>query len=198
MARPREFEIDEALEQAMRVFWAKGYEAASLHDLIEAMGLSKSSLYRAFGSKHELFLSTIDHYVRTITVRRAAALIAEGSDVRSGITSLFNGFLEDILCQHERLGCFLNNCAVEVAAGDPAAAKRVEAGLAHLAETFHDAVRRGRATGEIPVESDPRALARYLTSSLHGLIVMAKLKPDRQALEDVTRIVLSALSDRHR
>ena len=64
MARPREFDVDDALDRAMNVFWAKGYEATSMSDLMAAMDLSKSSLYDTFGSKHELFLSALQRYKR--------------------------------------------------------------------------------------------------------------------------------------
>ncbi|HEX9701827.1 MAG TPA: TetR/AcrR family transcriptional regulator, partial [Rhodospirillales bacterium] len=67
MPRPREFETSEALNQAMQVFWTKGYEATSLADLIGAMNLSKSSFYDTFGSKHEVFLAAIEHYKQTVT-----------------------------------------------------------------------------------------------------------------------------------
>jgi TetR/AcrR family transcriptional repressor of nem operon len=193
MARPREFDIDQALEKATQVFWSKGYEAASLSDLTSAMGLSKSSLYGTFGSKHELFLATLDYYNRTVTTQRVAALIAGGDSTKSGISRVFNELIDDLLSEKECRGCFVTNCAVEVAACDPAAAKRVSAGLVHLEDTFFRAVKRGQDGGEISTSRDPRALARYLTSSLNGLIVMAKADPDRQALKDVVEVILSTL-----
>ena len=77
MARPREFDTTEALSQAMQVFWSKGFKATSLNDLLDAMGLSKSSFYDTFGSKHEVFLETIEHYKKTMTaqMRPARALL---------------------------------------------------------------------------------------------------------------------------
>lgn len=193
MARPREFDVDEALDRAMQVFWAKGYEATSLADLTTAMGLSKSSLYETFGNKHELFLSTLDYYNRTVTTQRVATLIESGGSTKTGISRVFNEIIDDILSKDERRGCFVTNCAVEVAACDPAAAKRVTAGLLHLEDTFFRAVKRGQDAGEISAKQDPRVLARYLTSSLNGMIVMAKAAPDRQALDDVAGVILSTL-----
>ena len=193
MARPREFDIDQALERAMQVFWSKGYEAASLSDLTSAMGLSKSSLYETFGSKHELFLATLDYYNKTVTTQRVAGLIAGGDSAKSGIARVFNDLIEDILSKDERRGCFVTNSAVEVAACDPTVAMRVSAGLVHLEDTFFRAVKRGQDAGEISALRDPRALARYLTSSLNGLVVMAKADSNRQALRDVVEVVLSTL-----
>ena len=79
MGRPREFNAEQALEQAMEVFWARGYEATSLQDLIGAMEISKSSFYEAFGSKRELFLSAIGHYIDTRTENVVKLLDEEDS-----------------------------------------------------------------------------------------------------------------------
>ena len=65
MARPREFDIDEALERAMDVFWTKGYDGASLQDLLEAMNIARGSLYKAFQDKHSVYLAALDRYDRT-------------------------------------------------------------------------------------------------------------------------------------
>ncbi len=193
MARPREFNTTEALERAMQRFWAKGYRGTSLDDLTRAMGLSKSSLYETFGSKHELFLSAIDHYSETVAARRPAALMAGAAAPKAGIAAIFDYFIDDLLGQGETCGCFAHNCAVEVALHDTAAATRAAACLAHLEEAFHEALRSAQAAGEIPAQRDARALARYLTSSLHGLMVVAKANPHRAALEDVVGTVLSVL-----
>ncbi len=193
MARPREFNQGEALESAMQLFWAKGYEATSLSDLVGAMGLSKSSFYDTFGSKHALFLSAIDHYNETVASRRAAALIAGAGGGRAGIAAVFERIAGDMAGRDGRRGCFVNNCAVETAPHDDAVAERVCAGFACIEEAFYEAVRRGQVDGEIAAGRDARALARFLTSSLNGLIVMAKADPDRAALEDVVGVVLSAI-----
>lgn len=194
MPRPREFDQTQALEDAMQVFWAKGYDATSLCDLLESMGISRSSLYEAFGSKHELFLATLDHYNRTVAAKCGPAMIEKAESPKAGIANIFHGVIEALLDPTgERRGCFIANCAIEVAPHDPAAAKRVCCGLDHMESTFLRAVEDGQNSGEIPRTRDARALARYLTSSLNGLVVTGKANPDRQALSDVVRIALSAL-----
>lgn len=192
MARPREFETADALEQAMRAFWAKGYQATSLRDLTGAMGLSKSSLYETFGSKHALFVAAIDHYIDTM-IRRAEAGLDGAASAPAAIAELFGDVIDSAVARNDRRGCFVCNSAVEVSPHDSEAAARVRVGLDRLERAFQRAVVRGQKAGDIGAEHDPGALARYLTSSLNGLHVVAKANPDRAALEDVARIVLSAL-----
>ncbi len=194
MARPREFDTTRALEQAMRVFWAQGFEATSLCDLLGAMGLSRSSLYETFGSKHELYLEALDHYNRNVTAKHVASVIAAHASPKAGIAAVFHGLIDSMIAAEGGCcGCFVSNAAVEVAPRDPAAARRVCDGLDHVEAAFCAALGRARAAGEIPDHRDTQALARYLHSSLNGLMVMAKARPERKALEDVARIVLQAL-----
>lgn len=191
MARPREFTIDDALEKAMRVFWAHGYEATSMHDLTAAMALSKSSLYDTFGSKHELFLSTLEHYNETVASRRPAGIIANAESPRAGIVAVFDYFIDNILSGADIRGCFANNSAAEVAGRDPEARQRIEAGFGHLEQALYDAVKAGQKSGEIPTDHDAPSLAHYLCVSIQGLMVVGKTNPPREKLEDVARIVLS-------
>lgn len=192
MARPREFDTTEALNEAMQVFWTKGFEATSLNDLIGAMKLSKSSFYDTFGSKHEVFLAAIEHYKKTVTAQ-VSAVSELDAPARKLIGSLFERAVERMTEEDGRRGCFLNNCAVEVALHDPAAAKLIGGGFAIMEDTFFALVQRGQAEGEVGADKDPRALARYLTSSLNGIMVMGKAGPGREALSDVARIALTAL-----
>lgn len=193
MARPREFTIDDALGKAMRVFWAQGYEATSMHDLTAAMALSKSSLYDTFGSKHELFLSTLEHYNETVASRRPAGIIANAASPRAGIVAVFEYFIDNMLSGAEIRGCFANNSAAEVAGHDPEARQRIEAGFGHLEQALDDAIVAGQASGEIRDDHDAGTLARYLCVSIQGLIIVAKTDPPREKLEDVAQIALSVL-----
>ncbi|MAF96864.1 MAG: TetR family transcriptional regulator [Rhodospirillaceae bacterium] len=192
MARPREFDATEALNQAMQVFWSRGYEATSLSDLIGAMKLSKSSFYDTFGSKHEVFLAAIEHYKKTVTAQ-VSAVSGLDAPARKLIESLFERAVNRMTEEGGKRGCFLNKCAVEVALDDPAAAKLIGGGFAIMEDTFLALVERGQREGEIAPDKDPRALARYLTSSLNGLMVVGKANPDPEALSDVARTALTVL-----
>ncbi len=193
MARPRQFDTTQALNQAMNMFWTKGYEATSLTDLTGAMGLSKSSFYDTFGSKHEIFLAAIEHYKKTVT-SQVSAVSGLDAPARKLIESLFDRAANRMTEEGGKRGCFLNNCAVEIALHDPAAAKLVGGGLGIIEDTFFALVTRGQREGDITPNKDARSLARYLNSSLNGLMVTGKATPDREALSDIASTALSVLN----
>ncbi|MCB2100572.1 MAG: TetR/AcrR family transcriptional regulator [Rhodobacterales bacterium] len=192
MPRPREFDLDMALDQAMQVFWAKGYEATSLGDLTDAMGVSRSSFYQAFGSKHDLYLSALDRY-GDLSVSRLETQLDCGATVRNAIASVFDALIDRAMAPDGNCGCLLGNTAVERARHDPEAQVRVTAALDRIERAYREAVQRGQARGEIAADRDAGALARYFVSSANGLQVIAKARPDRQVLEDIKQTVLSIL-----
>ena len=192
MARPREFDVNAALERAMDVFWSKGYEATSLGDLCEATGLSRSSLYATFGNKRDLLLQTVDRYSerRTPSIK---AVLARQPNIHEGIAALLREFIDQIVSGAGRRGCFLGNCAAELPRNDRTALARVRRGLARTEETFREALARAAARGELPVGSDVDALARFLTASFQGLRLVGKVNPDRAILEDIAATILRCL-----
>lgn len=192
MARSREFDQQEVLERAMEVFWRQGYKATSLEDLLGAMDLSKSSFYQTFGSKHELLLEVLRHYVETAMKEFVAPLLREGAS-RAEIEETLCGLVERALTPEGRRGCLVNNCTVEVAPHDLAVEAHIRAGQQFLEDALYRAVRRGQQDGTISPGRDPRALARFLLNTLSGLNVLAKSNLGRQILEDVVRVALVAL-----
>jgi TetR/AcrR family transcriptional repressor of nem operon len=187
MPRTREFSETEALDQAMEVFWSKGYEATTLQDLIFAMGISKSSFYETFGNKHELLLSAIENYVET-KVEAVVKLLDGEPSGKKAIEDIFGIYIES--CEK---GCFLCNCSLELSRHDPAVAEKIAGGMARIEEAYCRAVTRGQGAGEIPPGRDARALARYLLNSENGIFISAQAGLDREALKDVVQVVLSVL-----
>jgi TetR/AcrR family transcriptional repressor of nem operon len=192
MARPREFDIDRALDSAMEVFWSKGYEATSLDDLCAATGLARSSLYAAFGSKRELLLRSVDRYVELRTPRIAATL-AQPMAVRDAFASLARQLIDQIVAGPGRRGCFLGNCAAELSPRDRGALARVRRGLETTEATFRDALVRAKARCELAAGADVGALARFLTAGFQGLRLIGKVNANRAELEEIATTMLRCL-----
>jgi len=192
MARPREFDADAALDRAMDVFWSKGYEATSLDDLCEVTGLSRSSLYAAFGSKRDLLLRSVERYVAQRNPLLTAVL-AQSGPVREAFAALARLFIDQIIAGPGRRGCFLGNCAAELPRSDRTALARVKQGLAATEATFREALARAQARGELAADAAVDGLARFLTAGFQGLRLVGKVNPDRAALEDIARTMLQCL-----
>jgi TetR/AcrR family transcriptional repressor of nem operon len=192
VARPKEFQRDVVLDRAMHVFWSRGYEATSIEHLVARMGIQRGSLYDTFGDKRALFFAAIDRYDRVVTAKLLAAL----DDSRSGkaaIRRFFRLKVEAATDSRRPRGCLVTNSAAELASRDRGTAARVGTALTKIEAAFHRAVVRAQRAGEIDPARDPRALARFLTSSAQGLSVMAKASPDRGALQDIVKVILEAL-----
>jgi TetR/AcrR family transcriptional repressor of nem operon len=192
MARHKEFDRDEALQKAMEVFWSRGYEAASMQDLVKHMGINRQSLYDTFGDKHTLYLRALDHY-REVEGRKVFALLAQPGSVKKSVRQLFEGVVEGSLCDRERRGCFMGNAMSELAGRCKETAKRTCSNMAATEEAFYRTLLRGKKQGELKHVRDLRAVARFLYSSLQGLSLMAKATQDRKKLDDVVKITLSVL-----
>jgi TetR/AcrR family transcriptional repressor of nem operon len=189
MARQREFDRDEALHKAMEVFWSRGYSAASVQDLVRHMGINRQSLYNTFGDKHALYLLALDRY-REVEGRRMFELLERPGSVKKSLRQLFEGTVEKALCDKQHRGCFMGNAMSELAGRCKETAAKTCTNMAVAEEAFYHALLRGKKEGELKRVSDPRAVARFLYSSLQGLVLMAKATQDRKTLKDVVRVTL--------
>lgn len=192
MARHKEFDREEALQKAMEVFWARGYEAASIQDLVGHMGINRQSLYDTFGDKHTLYLQTLDRY-REVEGRKMFELLERPGSVKKALRQLFEGVVEGALCEKERRGCLMGNAMSELAGRCPETARKTCSQMAAVEEAFYRALLRGKKEREIKEVRNLRAVARFLYSSLQGLQLMAKATRDRQMLDDVVKVTLSVL-----
>lgn len=192
MARPKEFDEEQALAAALEVFWEKGYEAASVQDLTERMGIQKASLYNTFGDKHALFVRALSAYSAETLEWYRQQLERPGS-LRSLLVAMFremtDGCEEDDDCR----GCLCVNAAVELAPHDPAIAALLEQHNQAQEELFRRALERAQRAGEIPADLDTVATARYLLNVIAGLGVARKGGPSMERLNDIVRISLSVL-----
>ena len=192
MARHKEFDRDEALQKAMEVFWARGYEATSMQNLVEHMGINRHSLYDTFGDKHSLYLQALDRY-QEVESRKLFELMERPGSVKKAFRQLFAGVVEGSLCDGQRRGCLMNNAMSELAGRCQATAEKTLRNMAAIEEAFYRALLRGKKDGELKSVREPRAVARFLYNSFQGLVLTAKATRDRKALEDVVKVTLSVL-----
>ena len=192
MARPRAFDAGRALDAALATFWAQGYHATSLPDLLAAMAIGRSSFYHAFAGKRELLLAALERYDARVLGAIARRFERPGGG-RQAIADMLDG-LVNAAAGGDRRGCFAGNCAVELAPHDGEVAGRVRAGLDHLAQGFAAAVRGAQARGEIEPTRDADALAAFLVCVAEGLQVLAKSGADRATLQAARTTALAALA----
>ena len=184
MARPRAFDTTAVLEHATRVFWTRGFEHTSLDDLCAATGLNRSSLYAAFGDKRDLYLQSLARYEAGSLARIHKAF--DGRGAREGLEALLAGLIDAIVEGPGRRGCFIGNCAAEMARLDRTAAARVKQSLERIEAAFREALERDGL-------ADARSLARFITAGVQGLRLYAKANPDREALEDIAAKLIRCL-----
>jgi TetR/AcrR family transcriptional regulator, transcriptional repressor for nem operon len=192
MARHKEFDRDEVLQKAMEVFWSRGYEAASIQDLLGHMDINRQSLYDTFGDKHALYLQALDRY-HEVETRKIFELLEKPGSVRKALRQLFAGVIEGSLTDGQRRGCLMGNAMSELAGRCKETAAKTCSNMTAVEGAFYRALLRGKKDGELKGVRDPRAVARFLYSSLQGLVLMAKATQDRKTLEDVVKVTLSVL-----
>ena len=193
MPRPKAFDPDAALQRAMHVFCERGYEATSVQDLVEGMGINRFSLYSTFGDKHQLFVAVLERYCATI----GANLVGELEHSAAGLPAIrqfFTRLVDFFASAQGWRGCLMTNTAVELASHDPQAAAKVQAYVVRLEEAFYRVLLQAQRTQQRATAYTCRDLARFLTGSALGLGVLAKTSPGRQALEGYLSVILSVLA----
>lgn len=173
--RPREFDLDSALDKAVRVFRERGYHATSIGDLSEAMQLAAGSIYKAFKDKRAVFLAAFDRYstLRSAQVRTAADGGRTGHD---RLRRVLASYLEASQGVEGRRGCLVVGSTIELAALDPEVAARVSAALKANEALLAGLIREGQGDGSIPAHVDPDATARLILCMTQGMRVVGKAK----------------------
>ncbi|MEU0382797.1 MULTISPECIES: TetR/AcrR family transcriptional regulator [Streptomyces] len=193
MARTKEFDPDAALQAALELFWRRGYEATSMSDLVEHLGIGRASIYATFGNKHELYLKALDRYQQTCDPQLLRELSRPGPALPA-VRAVVRRFAAESAADERRLtGCFVVNTATELAPHDTAACRRVEHSWDQLETLLHSALLRAQAQGELDDGRDPRALARMLLVLMQGLRVVGKASADPVRVRDAAEQALALL-----
>lgn len=190
VGRPRKFDTDTALDQAMHVFWEKGFEAASLSDLTEAMGINRPSLYAAFGNKEELFRKALERYATGPASNLALAL--KEPTLPAVVTRLLNSSVEHLGDPTRPRGCMVVQGAL--CGGEEAESARRQALQLRLQsyELMRERFEQGQAAGELPPDAVAADLARFLVVVLNGLSIQATNGATREQMQRVAEIAIKA------
>lgn len=191
--RPRSFDADTALDSALKVFWRNGFQGASLSELTDAMGLSKPSLYAAFGDKEALYLKALDRYATHWTARHAAVLDEE-KEGRNAVAAFLRSVAGMLADPSLPGGCFVVNGAADCggpttpAAVDAALRRTVQGGEAMLRQRLQ----RAQRDGQLPADARIDDLATFFSALLSGLGVLAKSGAKRAKLNAAIDAAMAA------
>jgi AcrR family transcriptional regulator len=188
--RPRAFDPDAALERAMHVFWAKGYEGASLSNLTRAMRINRPSLYAAFGNKEELFRKVLDRYVDGPLAYFGKALAA--SKAQDVIEQIFFGATRMAGDPRLPAGCLMVQGALAVGKAAGSVRKEAAGRRASSEVALRRRLQRAKREGDLPKNADPAELARYVMTVLQGMAVQGADGASPDQLRRVAQVALRA------
>ena len=189
MPRSKEFDRDAVLERAVELFWSRGYEATSIGDLTEHLGIGRQSLYDTFGDKRALYLKALACY-RDQTNGAMQRMFETAPSVKAGFGKLLHGMAGETREQHDR-GCLLLSANLQRDTRDAVVTNFLRDNEARVEAIFESALRRAQKRGELPAKENARALARFFVVTIQGMRALARLKSDRKALAQVADVALS-------
>ncbi len=177
MARPREFDMDEALDAAMGTFWTKGYESTSMTDLMEATGLHKGSIYKAFEDKHDLFMKSLTRYLDR-AYQRMHGILSEATSPVDGLRAWLQGAAALCCDQPVQRGCMAMNAVVELGAHDAKVSALLRRHHARASSLLIETIEQGQRTGQIRSDLTADQLAKSLFVLSAGLLGTSKVLRD--------------------
>jgi AcrR family transcriptional regulator len=188
MGRPREFDVEKALELALQVFWRKGYEGASMADLTETMGITKPSLYAAFGNKEELFRKALDRYVDGPGGYVQVALAKPTA--RAVVEHLLYESANAVTDPNHPPGCLAVQGALSCGDAAESIKQELMARRANGEQDLRRRFERAVAEGDLPSGSDAADLAAYVSAILQGIAVQAAGGTSRSQLHKIAEMTL--------
>lgn len=191
MGRPREFDAEVALDQAMEVFWRHGYEGATIAQLTEAMGINPPSLYACFGNKEGLLKAALNRYTKLRGVWMDGVVAAPTA--REVAERMLMGIAEKQTDPANPPGCLLVQGGIACGSGSENVPFELAARRAENEDQLRDRFVRAKAEGDLKPTSDPAALARYVSAVSVGMGVMASSGSDREALRQVAIVAVQAV-----
>ena len=193
VGRPREFDEEQVLDAAMKAFWAHGYEATSLADLVSVTGLHKGSLYQAFGDKHSLFIQTLNRYLQNVRHQKNQTLEAADTPL-GGIRAVLHGFIDmsddDADCPP---GCMAVKMLVEMAPHDSEVQRIMAEHKQGMRASLERRVTQAQANGELDADKSPEMITSLIMIFMDGLATQATGPMNAEAAHELLNGQLDAL-----
>jgi len=186
--RPRTFDVDKALDKALKVFWRKGYEEASMPDLTRAMGINRPSLYSAFGNKQSLFCKALQRYNEQQEAKLAQALAA--TTAREVVRRILRDVIDRQTCPGNPRGCLHVRGSLSCGSS-PVIRKSLTASRVALEGAIADRLQRAVEEGDLPTDASPRDLTRYLLTVIQGLSIQSASGASREQLLGIADTALA-------
>lgn len=190
--RPREFDMDEALDKAIKIFCLRGYHATSIPELSKAMGLASGSIYKAFSDKRAVFLAAFDRQAEVRGVQLQAALDSVSTG-KEKVRQALEFYARISTGADGRHGCLVVSTAVEMASFDSEIAERAVSALNRREKLLVELIRIGQDDGSIPSSLDKNGAAKFMLCLLQGLRVVGKTSPDKETMVAAVNIAMKAL-----
>lgn len=193
MARTKDFDEQAVLKQAICLFSRKGYAATSMQDLVEALGISRSSLYDTFGDKHQLYLQALKAYIQE-SLQDLKKQLSSSSSKKEVIRKFLETTVHDLLNDRQKRGCLLTNAGVELATEDKSVRALVCQGEMQTEQLLFQALTEAQKSGEISKRQSAQSLARFLSNTIKGFQVAVKSNRDPAFYEDIINVAVEAIS----
>jgi len=193
MARIKEFDEVEALDNALNIFWEKGYYATSANDLVIELGLSRSSIYSTFKDKRTLFIKALKRYSQ-LYVETVLEEVKQSNDIPKTIASILNNIITQDDSSIISKGCFMVNTGIEMAAHDTEIADIVNQNKINVESVLITAITKGQKLGQITKAHKAYKLASFIFNNISGLRVAIKSNKDKKELKEIIKLCLSVLT----
>jgi TetR/AcrR family transcriptional repressor of nem operon len=193
MAREREFDPTQALDQAVAMFWERGYSETSMEDLVDTTGVSRYGIYGTFGNKRELFIAALRRYAHVMAVDTTPGLFLPDAGLRE-IKGFFSAMLKRASGPESQRGCMICNTAIEIAPHDENIAAAVRALFDELTSVFTTALTNAQAARDVNESLDPKATAELLVGLLQGAAVFARTGTSKARLQRYGDMAMTILA----
>jgi AcrR family transcriptional regulator len=192
--RPRAYDPQTALQQALGVFWSTGYSGASLDSIATAAGMNRPSLYAAFGDKHALYIKALEQYWEFAAAAMHGALTDEELTLREALTQFYEGQLAIYFSgEGQPRGCFAIGTATTEAVEDTEIRDVLSDRLSRLDADLEARLRTAIDKGELKDDVDPAALSVLASSLLHSISIRARAGKSRDELSELARNAVNVI-----